>query len=184
MAQRELGYTLALLEARGELDPDSPQAEAFIRDFIRWVTMHEVGHTLGLRHNFRGSIVHTPPQLADATYTQSAGLLGSVMDYPPANIALAGVITTGKAPLATAGTFTFVISQDGLSYTITFNGTSVSDSAGTLVYTRTGKKTGRINFIDAVNGAGVINLTFTSITTMTYTMTRGTGTQAGTMSVQ
>jgi len=90
LAQRELGYTLALLEARGELDPDSPQAEAFIADFLRWVTMHEVGHTLGLAHNFRASTVNTPRQLADAKYTQTAGLLGSVMDYPPANIALAG----------------------------------------------------------------------------------------------
>ncbi len=90
LAMRELGYALALLEARGQIEPDSPQAEAFIADFIKWVTMHEIGHTLGLAHNFRASTVNTPKQLADARYTASAGLIGSVMDYPPANIALQG----------------------------------------------------------------------------------------------
>ena len=39
LAMRELGYTLALLEVRGELEPDSPQADAFINDFIKWVTI-------------------------------------------------------------------------------------------------------------------------------------------------
>ncbi len=90
LAVRELGYTLALLEARGEIEPDSPQADAFVNDFIRWVTMHEVGHTLGLAHNFRASTVNSPKQLTDAKYTATAGLIGSVMDYPPANIALEG----------------------------------------------------------------------------------------------
>lgn len=90
LAVRELGYTLALLEARGVIDPDSPQADAFVSDFIRFVTMHEAGHTLGLAHNFRASTVNTSKQLADAKYTATAGLIGSVMDYPPANIALQG----------------------------------------------------------------------------------------------
>jgi hypothetical protein len=90
LATRELGYTLALLEARGEIDPDSPQADAFVKDFIKWVTMHEAGHTLGLAHNFRASTVNTPKQLQDAKYTANTGLIGSVMDYPPANIALQG----------------------------------------------------------------------------------------------
>ncbi|HSQ10891.1 MAG TPA: zinc-dependent metalloprotease [Burkholderiaceae bacterium] len=92
LAMRELGYTLALLEVRGEIEPDSPQAEAFIDDFIRWVTMHEVGHTLGLTHNFRASTINTPKQLADVLYTSRTGLIGSVMDYPPANIALKGEV--------------------------------------------------------------------------------------------
>jgi hypothetical protein len=92
LAMRELGYALALLEARGEIDPDSPQAEAFITDFIKWVTMHEIGHTLGLAHNFRASTVNSPKQLTDVKYTASAGLIGSVMDYPPANIALQGEV--------------------------------------------------------------------------------------------
>ncbi len=89
LALRELGFTLALLEARGAIEADSPQAEAFVDDFMRFIAMHEVGHTLGFAHNFRASTVNTPKQLADARFTAVNGLIGSVMDYPPANIALA-----------------------------------------------------------------------------------------------
>ena len=46
-------YGLDVLAARGELDPDSPEADAFVQAYLTDVTMHEVGHTLGLRHNFR-----------------------------------------------------------------------------------------------------------------------------------
>ena len=48
-----------VLEARGDLEPGSPEAEAFVEAYLKDVTMHEVGHTLGLRHNFRASRVYT-----------------------------------------------------------------------------------------------------------------------------
>ena len=48
-----------MLEARGDLEPGSPEAEAFVEAYLKDVTMHEVGHTLGLRHNFRASRVYT-----------------------------------------------------------------------------------------------------------------------------
>ena len=59
MAAEQLGYALDVLEARGEIDPDSPEAEQFVLDYVKDTTMHEVGHTLGLRHNFRASRVYT-----------------------------------------------------------------------------------------------------------------------------
>ncbi len=52
--------------------------------------MHEVGHTLGLTHNFRASTVYTNAQLADAEFTRTHGIAGSVMEYNPFNIALVG----------------------------------------------------------------------------------------------
>ena len=52
--------------------------------------MHEVGHTLGLTHNFRASTVYTSAQLADPEFTRNNGIAGSVMEYNPVNIALAG----------------------------------------------------------------------------------------------
>ena len=58
-AAEQLGYALDLLEARGELDRDSPEAQQFVLDYLKDVTMHEVGHTLGLRHNFRSSRIYT-----------------------------------------------------------------------------------------------------------------------------
>jgi hypothetical protein len=90
MAAREVGFALALLEARGELDPNSPEADKLVADFLRDVTMHEVGHTLGLRHNFRASTATTQSQLADPEHAAKHGLTGSVMEYTPVNLALKG----------------------------------------------------------------------------------------------
>ena len=52
--------------------------------------MHEVGHTLGLRHNFKASTMLKNEQLHDTAVTRKVGLVGSVMDYAPANIAPKG----------------------------------------------------------------------------------------------
>ena len=53
--------------------------------------MHEVGHTLGLRHNFKGSTMLKNEQLHDLAITRKNGLVGSVMDYNPVNLAPKGV---------------------------------------------------------------------------------------------
>ena len=89
-AAREVGFALALLEARGEVDPDSPEADLIVAEFLKDVTMHEVGHTLGLRHNFRASIIANQAQLADKSYAEKNGLTGSVMEYTPVNLSLKG----------------------------------------------------------------------------------------------
>ena len=52
--------------------------------------MHEVGHTLGLTHNFRASTVYTEAQLADPEFTRKNGIAGSVMEYNAVNLALPG----------------------------------------------------------------------------------------------
>lgn len=79
-----------LLQARGELDTDTPEAEAFVQNYIRDVITHEVGHTLGLRHNFKASTSITREQLKDKAFVTAKGLSGSVMDYNPFNLPLAG----------------------------------------------------------------------------------------------
>lgn len=86
----ELAFGTDLLEARGGLEPGSPGADAFVQAYLKSVVMHEVGHTLGLRHNFRASIAYTEDQLADKAFTAVNGIAGSVMDYTPVNLALAG----------------------------------------------------------------------------------------------
>ena len=48
--------------------------------------MHEVGHTLGLRHNFRSSIAYTDKQLSDLEFTKANGITASVMDYQSINL--------------------------------------------------------------------------------------------------
>mmetsp|Transcript_26465 Transcript_26465/g.75880 ORF Transcript_26465/g.75880 Transcript_26465/m.75880 type:complete len:766 (+) Transcript_26465:605-2902(+) len=54
------------------------------------VVTHEVGHTLGLRHNFKASTTIPWEQLTNATYICKHGLGSSVMDYTAVNMA-AGV---------------------------------------------------------------------------------------------
>jgi hypothetical protein len=85
----EAAFAAGLLEARGDLDPTGPEAEAIVRATLKDVITHEVGHTLGLRHNFRASTIYTEAQIADPEFTRKHGLAGSVMDYNAWNIALA-----------------------------------------------------------------------------------------------
>lgn len=89
-ATEQLGYALDVLEARGDLDPASPEVEAFVQAYLKDVTMHEVGHTLGLRHNFRASRIYSEAQLADPAFSAANALTGSVMEYAPVNLGLPG----------------------------------------------------------------------------------------------
>jgi hypothetical protein len=86
----QLSYALEVLEARGELDPDSPEVEKFIYGYLKDTTMHEVGHTLGLRHNFRSSRVYSDAQVSDPAFTANNAFVGSVMEYAPINLAAPG----------------------------------------------------------------------------------------------
>ncbi len=84
------GFALSLMEARGDMMLDGPQVEAFILARLKSTTMHEVGHTLGLTHNFRASTVYSEAQLADPEFTRRNGIAGSVMEYNAVNLALPG----------------------------------------------------------------------------------------------
>jgi hypothetical protein len=86
----ELGFALDLLEARGDLAPDDPQVEEFVQAYVKDTIMHEVGHALGLRHNFKASTTVSFAQLRDGEYGRTNGVSGSVMDYNAFNLALAG----------------------------------------------------------------------------------------------
>jgi Met-zincin/Domain of unknown function (DUF5117)/Domain of unknown function (DUF5118) len=88
-AVRDAEFAFDLLTARG-MDPQGPEANQFVHDYLVEIAAHEVGHTLGLRHNFRASTIHTLDQAQDATLTAKEGLTGSVMDYIPTNISAQG----------------------------------------------------------------------------------------------
>lgn len=61
---------------------DSLPAE-FAAQALADVAMHEVGHALGLRHNFKGSAALPWAQLGNRSFTAEHGLTASVMDYLP-----------------------------------------------------------------------------------------------------
>ncbi len=100
------GFASDLLAARGVIAPDSPEAEEFVLSDLREVTMHEVGHALGLTHNFRASTVYTQAQLNDAEFTRKNGVSGSVMEYTPINLALRGE-PQGTLSMTTLGPYDY-----------------------------------------------------------------------------
>ncbi|MHB8635390.1 MAG: zinc-dependent metalloprotease [Fimbriimonadaceae bacterium] len=59
----------------------------YIHQRLAEVVCHEMGHCLGLRHNFVGSTQATLKQLGDPNFVQNHGTSASVMDYVPYNIA-------------------------------------------------------------------------------------------------
>ena len=62
------------------------EREKVIEQGLRQVVAHEVGHTLGLRHNFVQSCLHTLDEINDASKWTEHGFVGSVMEYAPINI--------------------------------------------------------------------------------------------------
>ena len=60
--------------------------QQFVHDGLVDLIVHEVGHTLGLRHNFKASTIFTPEQLKSKEFTEEHGVTGSVMDYNPVNL--------------------------------------------------------------------------------------------------
>ncbi|MEX0703251.1 MAG: zinc-dependent metalloprotease [Planctomycetales bacterium] len=83
--QQQMGFAAAALAARGALK-DGELPEEFVHEALKEVVMHEVGHTLGLRHNFKASAWKPLAEIDGADQATVA----SVMDYTPANIAPKG----------------------------------------------------------------------------------------------
>lgn len=70
-----------------QCSPSDPAAKQMTLDtelmgeLIRFVSSHEVGHTLGLRHNFLASAIYSPEQLRDVEFLKENGHATSIMDY-------------------------------------------------------------------------------------------------------
>jgi len=80
------GHAALRLRAASETEMKDLTREALMK-----LILHEVGHTLGLNHNFRASHLYDPATIHKKEVTSKTGLTGSVMDYMPANIAPKGV---------------------------------------------------------------------------------------------
>ena len=76
---------------RQELEKERTEKfERLVRAGIKDLVTHEVGHTLGLRHNFQASSWLTLDEINDPGRSKEFGHAGSVMDYLPINIAPKG----------------------------------------------------------------------------------------------
>ncbi len=80
-------YTAGLttLELNGASESEIKEMH---KQFLNYLIMHEMGHTLGLNHNMKSSQMLSPAEVNNTAITHKIGLMGSVMDYPAINIAL------------------------------------------------------------------------------------------------
>ena len=83
---RETALAATALAVNGDGGLTEEQKEKLVVQGIKLVAMHEVGHTLGLRHNFKGSAYRSLADINDVAKTARGGASTSVMDYIPVNI--------------------------------------------------------------------------------------------------
>lgn len=69
---------------------DEEEQETLIRQGLKLVAMHELGHTLGLRHNFKGTALASLDEINAADPAARKPATTSVMDYIPVNIVPGG----------------------------------------------------------------------------------------------
>ena len=60
--------------------------DEFLKQALYDLVLHEVGHTMGLMHNFIGSQLHSNDEMQDPVLGATVGLTASVMDYTIPNI--------------------------------------------------------------------------------------------------
>jgi hypothetical protein len=85
--QHQMAFGWNLLLSRRLVSDKPEDLKKFIHDAIVDLIVHEVGHTLGLRHNFKASSAIEMKELNDKNFTTLQGITASVMDYNAINIA-------------------------------------------------------------------------------------------------
>ena len=73
------------------LDLNENEISRLYEEDLYQLILHEVGHTLGLNHNFAASTLHNNSDVHNPEITYKEGLSSSVMDYHALNIAPLGV---------------------------------------------------------------------------------------------
>lgn len=92
-SMRLMGLTFAIhglvgeeVEGSDESDKIDGIPEWFVGPSLADLVMHEVGHTLGLRHNFKATSVYSLKDVNSAAFKGQKPFAGSVMDYIPVNV--------------------------------------------------------------------------------------------------
>ena len=58
-----------------------PLPDDLLGEVVRYIVCHEVGHSIGLRHNHRASQAYTTEQLRDPAFAAQHGPVASIMSY-------------------------------------------------------------------------------------------------------
>lgn len=84
--------TLGLLEVKPGADAKTEEIDGipewFLGPVLTELVSHEVGHTLGLRHNFKASSIYSLEKINSPEVKGKLPFAGSVMDYLPINVVL------------------------------------------------------------------------------------------------
>jgi hypothetical protein len=88
MAQGAVEQAWFGYEALSMIDPAwaNLHGKEYTQNFISMVVSHEMGHIMGLRHNFIASTLYSMDQLKNEKALAETGVTSSVMDYMPFNI--------------------------------------------------------------------------------------------------
>ncbi|HEV2907663.1 MAG TPA: zinc-dependent metalloprotease [Candidatus Eremiobacteraceae bacterium] len=82
--RNEAGFGIVASRLLGDW-PSGDVPQKYIDDFLIDGTLHEVGHDMGMMHNFIGSQAFSAAQVKDADFTAKHGFSSSVMEYNPIN---------------------------------------------------------------------------------------------------
>jgi hypothetical protein len=77
----DLGKSLCLFWAGSDPNMPIPCADSTLGQYVEGIVAHEVGHTLGLNHNWHGGNAYPTDSLRSAAFVHRVGFTPSVMDY-------------------------------------------------------------------------------------------------------
>ncbi len=90
--------------------------ESFIGPLLADLVAHEVGHTLGLRHNFKASSIYTLEEINSEEIKSKKAFAGSVMDYLPINLRIEQGQIQGDYAMIQIGPYDFWAIEYGYSF--------------------------------------------------------------------
>lgn len=103
-----------------EKKPEEPMLdgmpESFIGPLLADLVAHEVGHTLGLRHNFKASSVYTLDEINSEDVKGKKPFAGSVMDYLPINLRIEEGEVQGDYAMIKVGPYDYWAIEYGYSF--------------------------------------------------------------------
>ncbi len=122
LSQMAMEMEIAAAEVAADPPPPAPQPpqpqpapsgeqlldgvpESFIGPLLMDVTVHEVGHTLGLRHNFKASSIYSFEEIQGDAIKGKKPFAGSVMDYIPTNIVAGKKLPQGDWGMISVGPY-------------------------------------------------------------------------------
>ncbi|HET9095946.1 MAG TPA: zinc-dependent metalloprotease, partial [Candidatus Baltobacteraceae bacterium] len=92
-----------------------PVPAKFVHDVMFSTLLHEMGHNMGLQHNFIGSMAYTAKDLQSMAFTDRYGITSTAMEYAPLNLWPRGT-PQGEYFQTTLGPYDYYAIKYGYAY--------------------------------------------------------------------